>query len=140
MTTPSEAPPRILIVDDDEDVVSRLTQLLEDDYEVLAASDWAELNSIFFRQGCDLVLMDVNLPVLRGDKLVDVLRRTSANSAHRPRIVYFSSEDEQTMRRLVEETEADGFISKSLRSVQILAAIRTQLKKALAGRDPAGAS
>ncbi len=113
------ARPRILIVDDDPQVVDRLTQILEDDYLVQATEDWAEVNRIVFREGCDLVLMDINLPTLRGDQLVGVLRRLSADIT----IVYFSSADSDEMQRLVSETGANGFMPKSLRSAEILIAI-----------------
>lgn len=113
---------RILIVDDDPDLVDRITQLLEDDYEVFATTDWGEINKLFFREGVDLVLMDVNLPILAGDRLVAVLR--AARRDKRTPIVYFSSSDEDTMKRLVQETGADGYMKKSLRGGEVLKAIQ----------------
>jgi DNA-binding response OmpR family regulator len=118
---------RILIVDDDPDLVDRIGQLLEDDYEVLATTDWGEVNKVVFRDGCDLVLMDVNLPVLKGDRLVQILRSAGAALSKRPRIHYFSSSDEDTMKRLVVETGADGYLSKSLRGAELMAEIRKRI-------------
>lgn len=109
---------RVLVVDDDPDVVDRLVQLLGDEHEVLATTDWGEINHAYFREGVDLVLMDVKLPVLGGDRLVSVLR--AARGERRTAIVFFSSSDEDTMRRLAEETGADGYLSKSLRSAELL--------------------
>lgn len=117
---------RIVLVDDDEDVVERIGQLLEDDYEVMATTDWGELNKLFFRDGCDLVLMDVNLPILRGDRLVAILR--GAKGEKRVPIVYFSSADEDEMKRLVAETGADGYLKKSLRGAELAAAIARLLR------------
>jgi DNA-binding response OmpR family regulator len=115
--------PRIIIVDDDPDLVDRIAQLLEDEYEVLATTDWGELSRLFFREGCALVLMDVNLPVLGGDRLVQILRgKVRTDDVHVP-IVFFSSADEDRVARLVKETGADGAISKSLRGAEIKAAI-----------------
>jgi DNA-binding response OmpR family regulator len=118
---------RILLVDDDPDLVSRIGQLLEDDYEVVSTTDWGELNRFFFRDGVDLVLMDVNLPILRGDRLVQVLRAAVRDGRRTP-IVYFSSADEDTMRRLVAETGADGYLSKSVRAAELIAAIERYLR------------
>ncbi|MBX3472188.1 MAG: response regulator [Planctomycetes bacterium] len=117
---------RILIVDDDPDLVDRIAQLLEDDYEVLSTTDWGEINKLFFREGVDLVLMDVQLPVLGGDRLVGVLRAARTQGKRTP-IVYFSSSDEEKMQRLVDETGADGYLSKSLRGAEIVRAIERYL-------------
>jgi DNA-binding response OmpR family regulator len=117
---------RVLVVDDDPQVVDRVVQLLSDDHEVLATTDWGEINQVFFRDGVDLVLMDVQLPVLGGDRLASVL--SAAAGAKRTPIVFFSSADEDTMRRLVAETGADGYLSKSLKSAQLLAAVERYLR------------
>lgn len=115
---------RILIVDDDPDLVDRITQLLCDDYEVLSTMDWGELNSIYFRgPGVDLILMDVNLPVLRGDQLAKILTKSDKPT----RILLHSSEDEATLRRLVIETGVDGYLSKSLRAGEFLGQIEELL-------------
>ncbi|MCO5165550.1 MAG: response regulator [Planctomycetes bacterium] len=117
---------RVLIVDDDPDLVDRVAQLLEDDYEVFSTTDWGEINKLFFRDGVDLVLMDVQLPVLGGDRLVGVLRAARTQGKRTP-IVYFSSSDEEKMQRLVEETGADGYLSKSLRGAEIVREIERYL-------------
>ena len=115
---------KILIVDDDPDVIDRVTQHLEDDYDVRSTTDWGELNQIFFREGVDLILMDVNLPVLRGDQLTAIFKRGTQPT----RIVLFSSEDDDTLRRLTEETKADGYLSKSIRSAELLLSIQHYLR------------
>jgi response regulator RpfG family c-di-GMP phosphodiesterase len=119
---------KVLIVDDDPDLVDRITQLLEDDYEVASTGDWTKLSKMVFGQRpVDLILMDVNLPTLTGDKLVGIINSTSKDE-RRPCIVYFSSSDEETMARLARETRADGYISKSARSVELLAKIEGYLQ------------
>ena len=116
---------RIVVVDDDRELQDRLDQLLGDVYELTFTADWAELSKVFFRGGCDLVLMDVNLPVLKGDKLVQILSSTKRidHNAPRPKLVYFSAEDESTLARMAVETGADGYVSKSLRGPELLKAI-----------------
>lgn len=120
---------KVLVVDDDPDLVFRVRQILEDTYEVYATSDWAELNKRVFRDHVDLILMDVNLPVLRGDQLVQVIRGVAAKGGLRPKILYYSAEDETTMDRLVRTTGADGYVSKSLRAPQLLEAIAAAIGK-----------
>ena len=110
--------PRVLVVDDDPDVVDRVRQSLGEAAQVEWTTDWARVNNLVFRDRCDLVLMDVNLPVLKGDQLVGILTRLSA-AGDRPRIVYYSALDEATLARLTRETQADGWLSKSLRPAEL---------------------
>jgi CheY-like chemotaxis protein len=127
-TAPRRA--KIVLVDDDPELIDRMTQLLEDDYDLVATSDWGTLNRLFFRDGCDLVLMDVNLPVLRGDRLVQILKSSAPREllGPRPRLIYFSAEDQDKMARLSIETGADGYLSKSLRAPELLKAIANLVK------------
>jgi CheY-like chemotaxis protein len=116
----AQAPlPRVLVVDDDEDVVDRLTQLLEGAAEVVSTTDWATINRIYFRRGCALVLMDVHLPVLRGDALAKILKGPATGGKRAP-VVLFSSADDEELERLAAECVADGWISKSLRGPALL--------------------
>ena len=115
--------PRILIVDDDPDTIDRLRQVLEDHYEVISTSDWSAVSRLFYKQPCDLVLMDVNLPGLSGDQLVSILKRVPASRDSRARLVYFTSADEDRARALTAATGADGYILKSARTATILSQI-----------------
>lgn len=56
----------ILIVEDIELNVDLLTQILEDEYELLIARDGAEGVAMVRRYSPDLVLMDIALPVMDG--------------------------------------------------------------------------
>lgn len=57
---------RILIVEDQELNMDLLVQLLEDEYEVLTASDGAAGIEVAERERPDLILMDLSLPVIDG--------------------------------------------------------------------------
>ncbi len=56
----------ILIVEDVELNIDLLTQLLEEDYQVLVARDGVEGVALAHQHSPDLVLMDIALPVLDG--------------------------------------------------------------------------
>lgn len=118
MTAEARSERVVLVVDDDPDVVEMVRQLLAEHARVEATTEWGKVNNWVFRAGCDLVLMDVNLPVLKGDQLVSILTRLGGEG-ERPRIVYFSSLDEATLARLAKETGADGWLSKSMRSAEL---------------------
>lgn len=115
------------IVDDDPMLVDRLVQVLEDDYEVFATDDWSELSRLYFRERCDLLLVDVNLPGLGGEKIVQILRNQRVLQGRPAPILFLSSADEDQLARHVRETGADGALSKSLKSAELLREIRRHL-------------
>ena len=57
---------RILVVEDNELDMHLLVQLLEDEYQVLTASDGATGIEVAEEELPDLILMDLSLPVLDG--------------------------------------------------------------------------
>lgn len=57
---------RILVVEDQELNMDLLVQLLEDDYEVLTATDGAAGIALAARERPDIILMDLSLPVIDG--------------------------------------------------------------------------
>jgi CheY-like chemotaxis protein len=57
---------RILIVEDVEFNLDLLTQLLEDDYELVFAKDGARALEMAATEMPDLILMDMSLPVMDG--------------------------------------------------------------------------
>ena len=56
----------ILIVEDIELNIDLLTQILEDDYNLLVARDGAQGVALIEQHKPDLVLMDISLPVMDG--------------------------------------------------------------------------
>lgn len=61
---------RILVVDDEKDIVEFLTDLLVDnDYEVAAAYDGIEAMQLISRQKPDLILLDLQMPEETGTGL-----------------------------------------------------------------------
>jgi CheY-like chemotaxis protein len=68
----------VLIVEDTELNIDLLTQLLEDDYNLIVARDGEEGVEMAIKHLPDLILMDVNLPVIDG---YEATRRIRANDA-----------------------------------------------------------
>lgn len=119
--------PRIVVIDDDPALVDRLVQVLEDDYEVYCTDDWSELSRLYFREKCDLLLVDLNLPGLGGEKIVQILRGQRALKERPAPILFLSSADPDVLARHVRETGAAGALSKSLKSAALLEAIQQHL-------------
>ena len=66
----------ILIVEDTELNVDLLTQLLEDDYNLLVARDGGQGVTMALENNPDLILMDISLPVMDGYTATRKIRET----------------------------------------------------------------
>src|SRR5262245_886940 len=105
-------PRRILVVDDSELVLEATRDTLERaGYDVITRNQAIGTGAIVLREHPDLVLVDMNMPLLDGKQLVTTLRRH--DSVARVPIVFYSSESESEMAQAVEESGADGYVSKS---------------------------
>ena len=102
---------QILLLDDDEAVCNLVPAFLKDLHTVTAVSSWTEVTRQVFHNHFDLVLLDVNLPVVSGDKIAEILRK---NTTKPLRIALFSSIDEEDLAKLAVKVGAEGYIVKTL--------------------------
>lgn len=102
---------KILIVDDSEIARDVAKFVLEKrGYEVVALDSPFGISQALNRDRPDLVLIDVEMPALRGDQVVAVILQ---HRLHRCPIVFHSDRPEAELRELVSRTGASGFIRKS---------------------------
>ncbi len=123
----AEVKPKVLVVDDDAlqiDLVART--LRADGFEVQTSIQSIGVSNVVRTFLPDLVLLDVNIPALSGDKLV-ALARKYANPG--TRFILYSACDEGKLRSLAKESEADGWISKSVTGAALAARIRALLPR-----------
>lgn len=69
--------PRVLIVDDDEEIVQMLTMALEDDYEITVSFNGLEAIQRIVHFEPDLMIMDIMMPKMNGYQLLQSIRRNS---------------------------------------------------------------
>ena len=102
---------RILIVDDDHAHLDSTKGILEaEGYEVMTHDQPFGSTSAILQYRPDLVLLDVNMPGLSGEKLAEVYR---ANAKTRnARVMLYSSNDEDSLRAASRRLQLDGYICK----------------------------
>jgi DNA-binding response OmpR family regulator len=101
----------VLIVDDDLAQLDLASRLLRSyGFDVATCDSPIGVSNAVRSLKPDVVLVDVNLPALSGDKVVETVRRLSQGTT---RFVLYSACDEASLRDLARKSRADGWISKS---------------------------
>lgn len=112
---PSKPAPRrrkIVILDDDEVLVGTAAALLERaGFEVATCVTTFNRLNFVMEHKPDLVLLDVNMPMVTGDEIFRLMQ-DHARLRDFP-VVFFSSNEEGELRRLVNRSGARGYIAKS---------------------------
>jgi len=118
----------ILIVDDDRDIRSLLAEQLEDaGYRVSTAADGAEMRSRLGRAAADLIILDLNLPREDGLTLCRQLRAKSNTP-----VIMLTARGEPIDRIVGLEMGADDYLPKPFEPRELLARIRSVLRRAQA--------
>jgi len=118
---------RILVVDDSEIVLEMAREALEGaGFEVATALNAKDADAyIFCPKQPSLIIMDVMMPVLDGDKKAKMLK-ANEQSRNIP-ILLLSSKPESELRWLVKESGADGFIRKPFAHRQLVEKVEAAL-------------
>jgi two-component system sensor histidine kinase ChiS len=104
-------PQKILVVDD-SDLCRDLTRMMLEDhgYQVVTMESGLGLSRALGREKPDLVLLDVSMPALSGNQVVEVTRQ---HRLHRCPIVLFSDRPASELSILARDCGAAGFIAKT---------------------------
>lgn len=128
-TIPFNASPnaeqRILIVDDDVDIVALLTRYLSGHgFQVSGVGNGAELRAHVEGVGADVILLDLGLPDEDGLELLRYLQGTWSGP-----VIVVSGRGEPVERVVGLELGADDFVSKPFDLRELLARIRSVLRR-----------
>jgi CheY-like chemotaxis protein len=102
---------KILVVDD-SDLCRDLTKMMLEGfgYEVVTLESGLGLSRALGREKPDLVLLDVSMPAVSGNQIVEVTRQ---HKLHRCPIVLFSDRPTGELSALARDCGAAGFIPKT---------------------------
>ena len=114
---------KILLVDDDRDIISSITMALEDmGPEILTANDGNEAVRLADEQKPDLVVLDMMLPKRSGFLVLEKLRKDK-EKADPPRVIMVTGNQGVRHRVYAESLGVDGYINKPFRMDKLIAAI-----------------
>jgi phosphate regulon transcriptional regulator PhoB len=119
---------RILIVDDEKDIVDLICHNLEKEgFDVLAAFDGGNAIEIARSAIPDLIVLDLMLPVITGLDLCRILRK-DAGTAAIP-IIMLTAKSEDLDKIIGLEIGADDYITKPFNVRELSARIRAVLRR-----------
>jgi sigma-B regulation protein RsbU (phosphoserine phosphatase) len=125
---------RILVVDDEEDIIRLVRRSLEmERYEVCAARDGEQALSAAAREQPDLILLDVNLPRLDGFEVCQRLR----GQGYRAPVIMLTGCTTLDHRVRGLDCGADDYVGKPFDVPELIARVRAQLRRVEDARQAA---
>ncbi|AGY76740.1 response regulator transcription factor [Clostridium autoethanogenum] len=115
----------ILIVEDDTDINKLLCKILEkNNYNVRGAFSGTEAEMCIEKYDFQLVLLDLMLPGITGEKLIEKIRKIKTMP-----VIVISAKTAQETKIQVLKLGADDFISKPFDVEEVLARVCAQLRR-----------
>ena len=116
---------KIMIVEDDESISSELKELLQNSgYEVVVLQDFNNSLNEILRVAPDLLLLDINIPYMNGELLLQSLRKSSNTP-----VIMVTSKNSETDEALSISYGADDYITKPYNPNILLLRIGAVIKR-----------
>ena len=116
----------ILICDDDTDIRSALKiYLSNDEYNILEAENGKQALEMVEKEDIHLLLMDIMMPVLDGIRALTILRENGNNIP----VILLTAKSQDTDKILGLNAGADDYITKPFNPVEVIARVRSQIRR-----------
>ena len=116
---------RILVCDDEKDIVSALKiYLMADGYQVFEAYNGREALEILKNEDIHLVLMDIMMPEMDGITAMLKIREVSNVP-----VILLTAKSEDTDKVLGLTVGADDYVTKPFNTVELQARVKSQLRR-----------
>jgi CheY-like chemotaxis protein len=127
---PDAAPPRLLVVDDEADIVEYLCTVLEDNgFDAAGASDPAQVPALVAQTKPDAILLDILMPGQSGLALYRTLRQDPPTAAIPVIIVTGVSRPEGLPAEAGSLPPPDGFLEKPIAVPRLVETVRDVLRR-----------
>ena len=120
---------RILVVDDSPLVLNAVHEsLLLDGHEVMLTENPLEVPYLIRQRNPDLVLIDLQMPTMRGDVVARIVRKAFGRAV----VVLLHTETPEEARLLLDPNGAEGVVAKSGDESVVRDAVTQHLQRRLA--------
>ncbi len=127
-------PEKILIVDDEEDILTLLEYNLEKaGFKVISANDGPEAIELAKKEKPALIILDIMLPSMEGTEVCKVIKRDNTTS-HIP-IIMLTAKGEEVDRIVGLELGADDYITKPFSPRELVLRVKAVLKRRDGGEE-----
>jgi CheY-like chemotaxis protein len=117
--------PKVLVVDDNEVCRAVVRESLEHGgFDVVELDSPVGMSSVVNVEKPDVVLMDVEMPAIEGDKAVEILLK---HRLHDCKVLLYSGKPRAELELLTRACGATGFVPKSLTDSALASAVRSFL-------------
>jgi len=117
---------KILIVDDSRTIVALINSILKEDYDTVTAGNGLEAIEAHNRAKPDLILMDVEMPVMDGFEACKKIKEENKNT-FTPIIFITSKRDLQSMKEGL-RAGAEDYLTKPFEPEELLARVQAVLR------------
>lgn len=115
----------ILVCDDDKEIVDAIDiYLSQEGYHILKAYDGLQAIEIMKKEEVHLILLDIMMPNLDGIRATRKIRETSSVS-----IIMLSAKSEDVDKILGLNIGADDYITKPFNPLELIARVKSQLRR-----------
>jgi CheY-like chemotaxis protein len=119
--------PKVLVIDDNEVCRAVVRESLEQGgFDVIELENPLGMSRVVNHEKPDLVLMDVEMPAMEGDKAVEIFLR---HRLHACKILLYSGRPPSELDKLARACGASGFVPKTVTDAALAEAIRTHLSR-----------
>lgn len=117
---------KILVVDDSRLVLDAIREsLLPQGHDIVLTENPLEVPYLIRERHPDLVLVDLNMPTMRGDVVARIIRKAFGSEV----VVLLHTEAPEEAKSLIDPSGADGVVAKSGDESVLVAAVKDYLQK-----------
>ena len=114
---------KVLIIDDEPDILrAAKVRLVSFGYEVITAGDGKDIVNIIQQDRPDLILLDLRLPHMDGDRIC-VMLKSDDKFKDIPVVIFTASSDPGTSKK-VKDSGAEGYLIKPFDTEELLQTIK----------------
>ncbi|MFK5913954.1 MAG: response regulator [Woeseiaceae bacterium] len=118
---------KILVVDDQPANVTLIEKMLDIGgyINVISTTDPTQVESLYLEQGSDLVMLDLNMPVMDGYQVIEKIREVDPDY---PPIIVLTAQSDRESRIKALDMGARDFLAKPFDRVELMTRIRNMLE------------